>query len=166
MRISCSIVDWSEAKRRHAAGTLPKDLVSPKGDEAWIRDADARSDSGLQFNAAANIYQALSPHLGDKSRAHADASLGLAFSGELIDELGLNADDCFRTLTPESVSRAASEFQLVDYRELAALYDQHCPVDEREYLPTFEAFKAYVDQWQTVFREAAAEGRGVFCFCN
>lgn len=166
MQISCSSIDWLEAKRRHAAGTLQTHLVNLKGDEEWIRDLDARNDSGLQFFSAGNIYQALAPHLSEDNRAHVDASLGLVFSNDLIDELRLNVDDCFRTLTPEKVAHVASEFQRVDYRQLAELYDQHCPVDERQYMPTFEEFKEYIDQWQVAFSEAAAEGRGLFCFCN
>jgi hypothetical protein len=166
MQISCSIIDWSEAKRRHAAGTLPEDLMNLKGDEEWIRAPDARSDSDLEFFSVGRIYQALAPHLSDENRAHGDASLGFAFSEDFVDELGLNVADCFRTLTPQRVSLVASEFRRVDYRELAELYDQHCPAEERPYASTFEEFKEYADQWQAAFSEAAAEGRGLFCYCN
>jgi hypothetical protein len=137
-----------------------------KGDEAWIHVPDVPSDSDMQFFSVGAIYRALAPHLSGENRAHADASLGLMFSEELIDELNLNLDDCFRTLSPQRVSQVAAGFRQIDYSEIAELYDQHCPADEREYASTFEEFKEYADQWQAIFSEAAAEGRGVFCFCN
>jgi hypothetical protein len=166
MQVSCSIVDWAEVSRRHAASTLEDNLMEIEGDEEWIREADAWGDSAMQFFAAGRIYRALSPHLSVDNRACGDASLGFVFGEEAVDDLNANMECWFYTLTPERVSRVASDFERFDYDEIAKFYDQHCPADEREYAPSFDDFKEYVDQWQTAFSAASAEGRGILCHCG
>ena len=166
MQVNCSIVDWSEATCRYKAGTLEDDLMDLDGEEKWIRDANAWGDSSMQFFAARRIYQALAPHLSTDNRARGDATLGFVLGEELVDDLNAEMECWFRILSPERVTRVASDFQSFDYSELEKLYENHCPSDDREYASTFEEFKEYVDQWQLAFTEAAEEGRGVFCHCG
>jgi hypothetical protein len=166
VQVSCSIVDWSEVTHRHAAGTLEDDLMDIEVDEEWFRSADALGDSAMQFFEAGRIYQALATHLSADNRAHGDASLGLVLGEELVDDLEAEMECWFRIISPERVSRIASEFQRFDCSELAELYEKHCPAEDREYSSNFDEFKEYVDQWKAAFAEAAAEGRGIFCNCG
>src|SRR5689334_6888078 len=100
MDVYCHSVDWEEAKRRLAAGTLDEDLAELEGDEDWAGsavDEDDWSDSGYLQTLCTLAYQAIAPHLTEENRRHADASLGfvLAPGKRAVRDLGLQFDEYY-----------------------------------------------------------------------
>jgi hypothetical protein len=170
MQVSCSLIQWSEAKRRHAAGTLADDLMNLEGDEDWIYNPDRIqwSDSASQFFAVGNAYAALEPHLDESNRRHADASISVVLGRRAeseVDELGMrDPESYFLVLPPGRVAEIADHFSRIDFAPFPELFEAHCPDDDRELFEDGEEwFMSYIEQWKEVFVEAAEKERGVLC---
>lgn len=170
MNVTCSIIDWTDAKRRLAAGTLSDDLEEVEGGEDWIQpagDEDSWSDSGYLMTLVNLAYQAMAPHLEEKNRSHAEASIGfvLAPGKRAVDDLGLKVEEYYLTLAPERVAQIARDFEQIDFAPFAELHEKYgrAAADD-EYLEDYDHVQEYFDQWKAVFVQAARDARGIVCF--
>ena len=166
MQVSCSIVDWAEISRRHAAGTLSDDLMDLEGDEEWFGEIEDWYDSAATWSSAQRVYAALAPHLSSSNRSYGDHSLRIVFGSESVDDLNANLDCYVQVWSPQRVQQIATAFQKLDDADLARAFAAHCPKDERDFFADFNEFKEYCEQWKRAIDDAAEQGRGVLCHCG
>jgi hypothetical protein len=77
MELMPALVDWSEAVKRRASGTLHVDLIDALDDEsAWVRDIDLDNDSAYVLSQA-DVFDALATAL-DPAAAEALREIGRA----------------------------------------------------------------------------------------
>jgi hypothetical protein len=164
MNVSCDRIDWSEARRRSAAGTLGEDLREIEGDEDWVQSLsldDDWCDSGTMFSSACRLYEVLAPHLDPETRELAAESLGRLFTEGGIDDLGAKLDDYIFTFSPERVTEMSRRLNAIDVDRFAPVFESHCPAEERDDFRNFQDFRWYFEQWKKACSEAAEHKHGM-----
>ena len=175
MNVTAYLVDWPEAAKRMAEGTLESSMIDDDTGElaAWIEDLEWQCDSHANYIAAAEAWEAVrqsATNISEDMSARAIEFMnGLITHEGFFMDLGAGCQEIGISLSPETAERLAHLIADVDFSLYRDAYYSKCDAATKETFSSedgdvdssFEdGFLPYVQAWIEAINTAASRKMG------
>ena len=175
MDVTGYLVDWKEATKRMADGTLESSIMDALNEGAiWIQDLDWENQCHNNYLMVAKAWEAVrgADSVPGDMDAQAQEFMNILITrSDFCMDLGEEGEAIAASISPESAARLAQAVAHVDFSAYRAAYNSRCDQTTKEALGVWsgdwgveqgfdDGFLPYVQMWVDAVKTAAREKQG------